>query len=48
MREIVRVVDGAVTLTGRLPESVPADLAVRLARAASEVVDVSAEFTAAA
>ncbi|MGW5419420.1 CBS domain-containing protein [Streptomyces sp. NPDC003943] len=44
----VRVVDGAVTLTGRLPASVPADLAVRLARAVPGVVDASAEFTAAA
>ncbi|WP_306324721.1 CBS domain-containing protein [Streptomyces venezuelae] len=44
----VRVVDGAVTLTGRLPESVSPDLAMRLARAVPGVVDASAEFTAAA
>lgn len=44
----VRVVDGAVALTGRLPESVRAELAVRLARAVPGVVDASAEFTAAA
>ncbi|WP_128978475.1 CBS domain-containing protein [Streptomyces roseicoloratus] len=44
----VQVEDGAVTLTGRLPDSVPADLVVRLARAVPGVVDAAAEFTAAA
>ncbi|MFF0558382.1 CBS domain-containing protein [Streptomyces sp. NPDC004266] len=43
----VRVADGAVTLTGRLPESVSADLALRLARAVPGVVDAAAEFTTA-
>ncbi|MFI8437844.1 CBS domain-containing protein [Streptomyces sp. NPDC079020] len=41
----VRVTDGAVTLTGRLPQSVPADLALRLTRAVPGVVDAAAEFT---
>lgn len=41
----VRVADGAVTLTGRLPQSVPADLALRLTRAVPGVVDAAAEFT---
>ncbi|MFH8838434.1 CBS domain-containing protein [Streptomyces sp. NPDC017868] len=43
----VRVADGAVTLTGRLPESVSADLALRLARTVPGVVDAAAEFTTA-
>ncbi|MFD0368007.1 CBS domain-containing protein [Streptomyces sp. NPDC127114] len=43
----VRVADGAVTLTGRLPPSVSADLALRLARAVPGVVDAAAEFTTA-
>ncbi|WP_086825084.1 CBS domain-containing protein [Streptomyces sp. NRRL B-24572] len=42
----VRVADGAVTLTGRLPRSVPTDLALRLTRAVPGVVDAAAEFTA--
>ncbi|MER7515546.1 CBS domain-containing protein [Streptomyces sp. NPDC126499] len=41
----VRVTDGAVTLTGSLPASVPEDLALRLARAVPGVVDAAAEFT---
>ncbi|MFF5973336.1 CBS domain-containing protein [Streptomyces sp. NPDC012769] len=41
----VRVTDGAVTLTGRLPASVPEDLALRLARAVPGVVDAAAELT---
>ncbi|MFC8511385.1 CBS domain-containing protein [Streptomyces sp. NPDC057411] len=41
----VRVTDGAVTLGGRLPRSVPEDLAVRLSRAVPGVVDAAAEFT---
>ncbi|MFJ5708244.1 BON domain-containing protein [Streptomyces sp. NPDC093105] len=44
----VRVEDGSVTLMGCLPDSVPADLVVRLARAVAGVVDAAAEFTAAA
>ncbi|MEU6982079.1 CBS domain-containing protein [Streptomyces sp. NPDC046324] len=43
----VRVADGAVTLTGRLPQSVPSDLALRLTRAVPGVVDAAAEFTTA-
>ncbi|MFI8521223.1 CBS domain-containing protein [Streptomyces sp. NPDC085481] len=43
----VRVTDGAVTLAGRLPQSVPADLALRLTRAVPGVVDAAAEFTTA-
>ncbi|MFF7443011.1 CBS domain-containing protein [Streptomyces sp. NPDC008122] len=43
----IRVVEGVVTIAGRLPESVPADLVVRLARAVPGVVDASAEFTTA-
>ncbi|WP_406090521.1 CBS domain-containing protein [Streptomyces sp. NBC_01013] len=41
----VHVADGAVTLTGRLPQSVPVDLALRLARGVPGVVDAAAEFT---
>ncbi|MFE0642434.1 CBS domain-containing protein [Streptomyces sp. NPDC058877] len=44
---VVRVVDGSVTLAGRLPQSVPAELALRLTRAVPGVVDAVAEFTAA-
>ncbi|MFJ3099382.1 CBS domain-containing protein [Streptomyces hydrogenans] len=44
----VQVADGEVTLTGRLPESVPAELAVRLARAVPGVVGATAAFTAVA
>ncbi|MEV6202912.1 BON domain-containing protein [Streptomyces sp. NPDC051771] len=44
----VQVADGEVTLTGRLPGSVPAELAVRLARAVPGVVGASAAFTAVA
>ena len=40
----VRVADGAVTLTGSLPASVPADRALRLARAVPGVVDAAAEL----
>ncbi|GGS89147.1 hypothetical protein GCM10010222_33300 [Streptomyces tanashiensis] len=43
----VRVVEGVVTLTGRLPGSVPTDLALRLTRAVPGVVDAAAEFTTA-
>ncbi|MEU7033702.1 CBS domain-containing protein [Streptomyces sp. NPDC046237] len=43
----VRVTDGAVTLAGRLPQSVTADLALRLTRAVPGVVDAAAEFTTA-
>ncbi|MER5207982.1 CBS domain-containing protein [Streptomyces sp. NPDC002825] len=43
----VRVADGAVTLSGRLPESVTVDLALRLARAVPGVVDAAWEFTTA-
>ncbi|MEU6944413.1 CBS domain-containing protein [Streptomyces sp. NPDC046316] len=43
----VRVTDGVVTLAGRLPQSVPADLALRLTRAVPGVVDAAAEFTTA-
>ncbi|MFG3490566.1 CBS domain-containing protein [Streptomyces sp. NPDC047972] len=43
----VRVADGAVTLTGHLPRSVPTDLALRLTRAVPGVVDAAAEFTTA-
>ncbi|MFF5933683.1 CBS domain-containing protein [Streptomyces sp. NPDC012508] len=43
----VRVADGAVTLTGRLPRSVPSDVALRLTRAVPGVVDAAAEFTTA-
>ncbi|MEU9997500.1 BON domain-containing protein [Streptomyces sp. NPDC050848] len=43
----VRVTDGAVTLTGCLPPSVPADRALRLTRACPGVVDAAAEFTTA-
>lgn len=43
----VRVTDGAVTLAGRLPQSVPPDLALRLTRAVPGVVDAAAEFTTA-
>ncbi|MEU3744145.1 MULTISPECIES: CBS domain-containing protein [Streptomyces] len=43
----VRVEDGAVTLAGRLPPSVPADLALRLTRAVPGVVAATAEFTTA-
>ncbi|MEV5973147.1 CBS domain-containing protein [Streptomyces sp. NPDC051921] len=43
----VRVTDGAVTLTGSLPQSVPTDLALRLTRAVPGVVDAAAEFTTA-
>ncbi|MFE2560928.1 MULTISPECIES: CBS domain-containing protein [Streptomyces] len=41
----VRVENGAVTLAGRLPQSVPADLALRLTRAVPGVVAATAEFT---
>ncbi|WP_314617423.1 CBS domain-containing protein [Streptomyces stackebrandtii] len=41
----VRVENGAVTLAGRLPQSVPADLALRLTRAVPGVVAAAAEFT---
>ncbi|MFF9915513.1 hypothetical protein [Streptomyces sp. NPDC013457] len=34
-----------MTLSGSLPQSVPADLALRLTRAVPGVVDASAEFT---
>ncbi|GHJ96866.1 hypothetical protein SNE510_63850 [Streptomyces sp. NE5-10] len=44
----VQVADGEVTLTGRLPESVPAELAVRLAGAVPGVVGVTAAFTSVA
>ncbi|MFE0700641.1 CBS domain-containing protein [Streptomyces sp. NPDC058872] len=44
---VVRVVDGSVTLAGRLPQSVPAELALRLTRTVPGVVDAVAEFTAA-
>ncbi|MFH9728478.1 CBS domain-containing protein [Streptomyces sp. NPDC017254] len=43
----VRVQNGAVTLAGRLPQSVPADLALRLTRAVPGVVAATAEFTTA-
>ncbi|MEU8617811.1 CBS domain-containing protein [Streptomyces sp. NPDC048623] len=43
----VRVLDGAVTLTGSLPKSVPEDLALQLARAVPGVVDAAAHFTTA-
>ncbi|MGW5781666.1 CBS domain-containing protein [Streptomyces sp. NPDC003863] len=44
----VRVTDGSVTLAGRLPQSVPADLALRLTRAVPGVVEAVADFTATA
>ncbi|MFF3608904.1 CBS domain-containing protein [Streptomyces sp. NPDC002463] len=44
----VRVADGSVTLAGRLPQSVPADLALRLTRAVPGVVEAVADFTATA
>lgn len=34
-----------MTLAGRLPQSVPADLALRLTRAVPGVVDAAAKFT---
>ncbi|ALO12492.1 CBS domain-containing protein [Streptomyces venezuelae] len=43
----VRVEDGAVKLAGRLPESVPAALALRLTRSVPGVVAATAEFTTA-
>ncbi|MFF0473976.1 CBS domain-containing protein [Streptomyces sp. NPDC004284] len=42
----VRVEDGAVTLAGRLPQSVSPDLALRLTRAVPGVVEAVADFTA--
>ncbi|MFC8275281.1 CBS domain-containing protein [Streptomyces sp. NPDC057271] len=43
----VRVTDGAVTLAGRLPRSVPEDLVLRLTRAVPGVVGAAAAFTTA-
>ncbi|MET9725963.1 BON domain-containing protein [Streptomyces zaomyceticus] len=41
----VQVENGAVTLAGRLPHSVPADLALRLTRAVPGVVAATGELT---